>query len=65
MAKKLSKTGKTKFEVDNLDYSFLCTAIDNYALFIKDNEFSENSIMTKGFVEDRIKSLQETFKVSG
>jgi hypothetical protein len=63
MVKKLSKTGKTKFEVDNLDYSFLCTAIDNYAVFVQETEFAKNSIMTKGFVEDRIKSLQETFKV--
>jgi hypothetical protein len=63
MVKKLSKSGKTKFEIDNLDYGFLHTALDNYEEFVKESEFPDNSIMTKEFVLDRIESLKKTFKV--
>jgi hypothetical protein len=61
--KKLSKTGKTKFEIDNLDFGFLHNALDNYKIMVEGCDFPSNSIMTKGFVLQRIKSLKETFKV--
>lgn len=61
--KKLSKTGRTKFEVDNLDFSFIELALDNYQNLIESSEFPDNSMMTQDFVLDRIKSLKETFKV--
>ena len=63
MVKKLSKTGKTKFEIDNLDFTFLHTALNNYKELVEESEFPENSIMTKDFVLDRIKSLKKTFEV--
>lgn len=63
MVKKLSKTGRTKFEIDNLDYGFINEAIDNYKNKIINSEFPDNSIMTKAFVLDRVDSLKETFKV--
>ena len=63
MVKKLSKTGKTKFTIDNLDFGFLHEALDLYESSMKKIEFPKNSIFTKDFVLDRIESLKETFKV--
>jgi hypothetical protein len=63
MVKKLSKTGRTKFEIDNLDYGFIHEAIDNYKKHIISSEFPERSIMTKGFVLDRIDNLKKSLTV--
>ena len=63
MVKKLSKTGRTKFEIDNLDFGFLHDALDSYKGQIEDTNFPENSIMTKGFVLDRIENLKKSFMV--
>ena len=63
MIKKLSKTGRTKFEIDNMDFGFLHTALDHYEELVKESEWPDNSIMTKGFVLDRIDSLKKSFKV--
>lgn len=63
MPKKLSKSGKTKFEVDNLDHLILLQSIEHFKEHISVVTFPENYIMTKGFVLDRLESLQETFKV--
>ena len=63
MVKKLSNTGRTKFEIDNLDFGILHEALDSYKGLIEDTNFPDNSIMTKGFVLDRIESLKKSFKV--
>ncbi len=63
MVKKLSKTGKTKFEIDNLDFGFLHTSLEVYENLVKESDWKENSIMTKDFVLDRIESLKKSFKV--
>jgi len=63
MVKKLSKTGRTKFDIDNMDFGFLHNALDNYKELVKETEFHDRSIMTKGFILDRIESLKKTFEV--
>jgi len=63
MKKKLSSTGRTKFEIDNLDFGFLHTALEVYENLVKESDWPDNSIMTKDFVLDRIESLKESFKV--
>ncbi len=58
MVKKLSKTGRTKFEIDNLDFGFIHTDFDHYKELVKEFDWPDNSIMTKGFVLDRIESFK-------
>ena len=63
MLKRLSKGGVTNFKVNNIDYVFIIEALDKYKKYVEASDFSKNQLMTKQFVLDRVKSLQETFKI--
>jgi hypothetical protein len=63
MPKKLSKTGRTKFEIENLDYGFLIQAITNYETLVNESDVSDNSLFSKEFILDRVKSLKKTFEI--
>jgi len=61
--KKLSKSGRTTFTVENIDWPFIMEALEKYEKYVDEAEFPENSLITKPFVKDRVASLLETFKV--
>lgn len=63
MVKKLSKTGRTKFEIDNLDHGFVHEAIDHYKKHVTKSEFPNRSIMTKEFVLGRLENLKKSLTV--
>jgi len=63
MKKKLSKGGRTTFTVENIDWPFIMEALEKYEAYVEEAEFPENSLITKPFVQDRIKSLKDTFEV--
>ena len=60
---RLSKSGRTNFTVENIDWPFIMEALEHYEKYVNEAEMSENSIMTKEFVQERVKSLIETFTV--
>ena len=63
MKKTLSKTGRTIFTVENIDWAFIMEALEHYEKYVNEAEFPENSMITKPFVQDRVKNLKETFEV--
>lgn len=60
---KLSKVGRTNFTVENIDWAFVMEALDYYKKYVDEAEFADNSIMTKDFVQERVKSALETFTI--
>jgi len=63
MPKKLSKSGRTHFQVDNIDWPFIMEALEHYKIYVNEAEMAENSIMTKEFVQERVDNLLKTFQV--
>lgn len=65
MPDKLSKTGRTKFTVENMDWAFLMKALENYKNVLDEasEEDFKKTMMTKQFAMDRVESLLTEFSV--
>lgn len=63
MSKKLSKSGRTTFTINNIDWPFIMEALEYYKRYVDESEMPEHSIMTKEFVQERVKTLIKTFEV--
>lgn len=63
MKDKLSKSGRTSFTVENIDWAFIMEALEHYEKYVIEAEFPKNSLVTKSFVQERVKNLIETFSV--
>jgi len=63
MPKRLSKSGRTNFTVENIDWPFLMESLEHYKKYVDEAEMAENSMMTKEFVQERVDNLLKTFQV--
>ena len=63
MDKKLSKTGRTNFTVENIDWPFLMEALEHYQKYVDTATHPENSLITKQFIVDRVENLLKTFQI--